>query len=304
MLSFLPGVILGVLSFLMISVNTVIICIFIFIMACLKLAIPAKSWRAVCDRILIFMATAWVRNNVLISKLVHQINWDVQGVEKLSPKEWCLVVSNHQSWVDIFVLQTVFLGRLPFLKFFLKKELIWVPFLGIAWWALDFPFMQRYSHAYLKKHPHLKGTDMERTKKACQKFKTIPISVMNFIEGTRFTSAKHARQKSPHTHLLRPKAGGVAFVLEAMGDHLTCLVDVTIVYPDGVKNIWEFLCGKVLRIKVRVETMPIAQELRQGDYFDDKKYRISAQRWVNALWRKKDLTIKGLLQNNSNARSN
>jgi len=298
MLNFLPGVIRGVLSLLMISVNTVLFCTFIFIMACLKLAIPAKSWRVICDCILIFMATTWVRNNVLISQLIHQINWDVRGLENLNPKEWCLVVSNHQSWVDIFVLQTIFLGRIPFLKFFLKKELIWVPFLGIAWWALDFPFMRRYSRAYLKKHPHLKGADMESTKKACQKFKTTPISVMNFMEGTRFTSAKHARQKSPHTHLLRPKAGGTAFVLGAMSDHLTCLVDVTIVYPDGVKNIWEFLCGKVNRITVRVETMPITQELR-GDYFGDTKYRISIHRWVNALWCKKDMTIKELLQRNS-----
>ena len=123
MLNFLPGVIRGVLSFLMISLNTVLFCTFIFIMACLKLAIPAKSWRVICDRILIFMATTWVRNNVLISQLIYQINWDVRGLEKLNPKEWCLVVSNHQSWVDIFVLQTIFLGRIPFLKFFLKKEL-------------------------------------------------------------------------------------------------------------------------------------------------------------------------------------
>ncbi len=294
MLSFLPGVIRGVLSFLTISINTVLMSTVIFIMACLKLAIPAKSWRVICDRILIFMATTWIRNNVLVSQLMHQIHWDVRGVEKLSRKDWCLVVSNHQSWVDIFVLQTVFLGRIPFLKFFLKKELIWVPFLGIVWWALDFPFMRRHSHTYLRKYPNLKGADMENTKKACQKFKTTPVSVMNFMEGTRFTNAKHALQKSPHRHLLRPKAGGVAFVLGAMGDSLTSLVDVTIVYPDGVKNIWEFLCGKVPRIKVRVETTPITQEL-QGDYFGDKQYRVSIQRWVNALWCKKDLTIKGLL---------
>jgi len=298
MLSFLPGVIRGVLSFLLISINTILSCTLIFIMAFFKLAIPVKSWRVICDRILIFTATTWVRGNVLTSGLLHQINWDVQGIDNLNPGEWCLVISNHQSWMDIFVLQTVFLGRIPFLKFFLKKELIWVPFLGLAWWALDFPFMRRYSHAYLKKHPHLKGADMESTRKACQKFKTMPISVMNFMEGTRFTKAKHARQKSPHTHLLRPKAGGVAFVMGAMGEHLTCLVDVTIVYPDGVRNMWDCLCGKVPRIQVRVETTPITQELR-GDYFNDKKYRVSIHRWVHGLWCKKDRTIKALLQRKS-----
>lgn len=294
MLRFLPGTIRGILSIILVSLNTLVMCTGLFFTAFLKLIIPFAFWRKLCDAILIFISTTWVRNNAFFMSLVHRIHWDVQGVETLDQKEWYFVVSNHQSWVDIPVLQTVFLGRIPFLKFFLKKELIWVPILGVAWWALDFPFMKRYSQEFLRKYPHLKGKDIEITRKACQKFKTKPVSVMNFMEGTRFSRSKKEKQNSPYKHLLKPKAGGIAFVLSSMGEYLNSLVDVTIVYPEGVRNVWEFMCGKVTHIKIRVQTRPITKELL-GDYFNDPVFRESFQEWVNDLWEKKDNTIDELL---------
>jgi len=197
------------------------------------------------------------------------------------------------------VLQTIFQGKIPFLKFFLKKELIWVPFLGIAWWALDFPFMKRYSREFLKKYPHLKGKDIEITRKACQKFKTKPVSVMNFVEGTRLTKAKHEKQNSQFHHLLKPKAGGIAFVLGSMGEYLNSLVDVTIFYPCGVKNFFEFLCGQVTHIDVRVEIASITEDLL-GDYFNDPVYREHFQNWVNRVWEKKDKDLDQLLLHQRN----
>jgi 1-acyl-sn-glycerol-3-phosphate acyltransferase len=205
-----------------------------------------------------------------------------------------MVVANHQSWVDILVLQRIFHRKIPFLKFFLKKELLWFPILGQAWWALDFPFMRRHTPGFLKRHPHLRGKDLEITRKACEKFKTIPVSVMNFVEGTRFSEEKHGRLKSPYTHLLRPKAGGLAYTLSAMGRQMDRILDVTIAYPDGVKSFWRFLCGEVKEIKVRVKALEITPEL-QGDYFNDREYRIRFQGWLNALWTEKDHCIEGLL---------
>ena len=227
-------------------------------------------------------------------KLMHRIQWDVQGAETLCKDNWYIVVSNHQSWVDIPVLQTVFMGRIPFLKFFLKKELIWVPILGLAWWALDFPFMKRYSNEFLRKYPHLKGKDIEITRKACRKFKAKPVSIMNFMEGTRFTQAKKEKQNSPYNHLLKPKAGGIAFVLGAMGEHLSTLVDVTITYPEGVRNYWEFMCGKITHIKVQIQNMRITPDLL-GDYFNDPMYRDSFQKWVNDFWKQKDHAMGKML---------
>ena len=170
-----------------------------------------------------------------------------------------------------------------------------MPVLGLAWWALDFPFMKRYSKEFLRKHPHLQGKDIEITKKACQKFKTIPVSVINFVEGTRFTTKKHNRQQSPFTHLLKPKAGGIAFVLDAMGEYLSSLLNVTIVYPEGAQNFWAFLCGKVPKVIVNVEALPITDEII-GDYFNDPEFRNNFQEWVNTLWVEKNKTIQNMLE--------
>ncbi len=297
MLRFLPGVVRGVLSVLLIVTNTVLHCMPLFIIAFLKLLLPLKIWIKLCDILLIGIAFSWVRCNTFLIWLMHKIDWDIQGLEGLDKKEWYLVVANHQSWVDIPVLQAVFAGRIPFLKFFLKKELIWVPILGVAWWALDFPFMKRYSKSFLETHPHLKGKDIEITKKACEKFKTIPVSVMNFVEGTRFTHEKYEKQASPFTYLLKPKAGGVAFVLGAMGDYLNSIINVTIVYPEGAQDFWSFLCGKITKIKVNIETMPITDKIT-GDYFNDLEYRAEFQEWVNNLWMEKDAKIARMLGNN------
>jgi len=207
--------------------------------------------------------------------------------------DWYLVLSNHQTWIDIIVLQKVLLYKIPFLKFFLKKELIWVPVLGPAWWSLEFPFMKRYSKEFLVKNPHLKGKDIESTRKACEKYKTMPISIMNFMEGTRFTESKHKQQQSPYKNLLKPKAGGISLVMNSMGEILHKIADVTIYYPEGPKTFWEFLCGKTTKIVVRVKIIPITDEIR-GDYVNDPGFTIKFQNWLNDYWARKDKFLSEL----------
>jgi 1-acyl-sn-glycerol-3-phosphate acyltransferase len=294
MLRYLPGPVRGSLSFLLYVINTIFWTTPLFITAFLKLIIPLKRWRKFCNIVLNGIANNWIAVNNFNQWFTNKIEWDVTGLEDLKRNEWYMVLSNHQSWVDILVLQKIFYRKIPFLKFFIKKELIWVPILGLAWWALDFPFMKRYSSAFLKKNPHLKGKDLETTQKACEKFKTIPMSVMNFVEGTRFTPAKHRKQGSPHMNLLKPRAGGTAFVFQAMGEQIHRIIDVTIAYPGGAKGFWQFLCGKVHEIKVRVTSYPVSNELL-GDYFNDDDFRERFQEWLNTLWEEKDRQIEDLL---------
>ncbi|WP_419655850.1 phospholipid/glycerol acyltransferase [Desulfosarcina variabilis str. Montpellier] len=284
----------GVFSVLFYLLNTIICCIPIFIVALIRLILPFKAIQNLCRQILTAIANFWIGVNKLNQKLLNGIHWDVEGIENLDPKGWYMVVANHQSWVDILVLQYVFHRKIPFLKFFLKKELFWFPFLGQAWWALDFPFMKRYSRQYLKKHPHLIGKDLDITREACEKFRNLPVSIMNFVEGTRFTNEKHARQRSPYTHLLRTRAGGIAFVLAAMGDKLREVVDVTIAYPQGAATFWDFACGRVKEIKVRVKTLPITNQI-VGDYLKDVQFKRNFQKWLNDLWRQKDKDLNRLL---------
>lgn len=270
-------------------VNTLFFAVPLFTTAFLKLIIPLPFWRHLCTVVLKWVANCWI----FVNNLSSNTTFDVRGIENLSMNSWYLVVSNHQTWVDILILQKAFYRKIPFLKFFLKKELIWVPIMGMAWWALDFPFMKRYSNEFLEKNPHLRGKDIEITRKACEKYKTMPVSIMNFVEGTRFTPEKHAKQKSPFNNLLCPKAGGIAFVLSAMGEQLTSILNVTINYPQGPKSYWDYLCGRVSDVSIRVEEIPVTKEIL-GNYFMDEKFREKFQVWLNDLWIDKDRQLDGL----------
>jgi 1-acyl-sn-glycerol-3-phosphate acyltransferase len=294
MLTFLPAPLRGALALIGYGVNTLFWCALLFPAVLAKLVIPLAAARRVCNRVMYWLVERWVFFNNLNQRVFCPTRWEVEGVEGLDRSGWYLVLANHQSWADILVLQRIFHRRIPMLKFFLKKELIWVPVLGVAWWALEFPFMKRYSHRFLKRHPHLAGKDLEITRRACRKFKSTPVSIMNFVEGTRFTAAKHRGQDSPHVNLLRAKAGGIALVLGAMGEQLQRILDVTIVYPEGTCNFWQFVSGRVAAVKVRVRALPVDAELL-GDYAADRAYRQRFQGWLNTLWVEKDAFISGVL---------
>ena len=286
--------IVGIVATIGYFINTVFWVIPIVILSFLKL-IPIKPWQTAISHLLDGCATSWISVNSINQKLTHNTKLEVSGIETLTLKDWYLVTSNHQSWVDILILQRVLNRKIPFLKFFLKKELIWVPFLGIAWWALDFPFMHRYKKSYLAKNPHMKGKDLETTQKACEKFRFKPVSVMNFVEGTRFTPEKHQRQGKVFNHLLKPKAGGMAYVLSAMGTQLHKFLDVTIYYPQGIPTFWDFVCGRVGSIQIKVKILSIDEALSAAafndDYFNDPAQRVKFQKWLNQLWSEKDTLL-------------
>lgn len=290
MLRFLPGKVKGILSIILFSINTVFWVGLLLTVSVFRILIPLNFWYRFTSKISILIANSWITGNNLLISLFHKIEWDVKISGEMKMNDWYLVLSNHQTWIDIVVLQKVLLYKIPFLKFFLKKELIWVPVLGPAWWSLEFPFMKRYSKELLERKPHLKGKDIESTKKACEKYKTMPISIMNFMEGTRFTESKKIKQQSPYTNLLKPKAGGISLVMNSMGNMLHKIADVTIFYPDGPKTFWEFLCGKTKKIVVRVDILPITDEIR-GDYVNDPEFSIKFQNWLNNYWAEKDLLL-------------
>jgi 1-acyl-sn-glycerol-3-phosphate acyltransferase len=182
------------------------------------------------------------------------------------------------------------------LKFFIKQELIWVPIIGIAWWALDFPFMKRYSTRQLVRRPDLKQKDLESTRAACELFKASPVSILNFLEGTRVTPAKQEANKSPFKHLLSPKGGGAALVLSSMEDKISKLVDVTIVYPQGVEGFWGFLCGRVAQVNFHIDKIDIPEELYRGNYTEDPQFKRQFQSWIRQVWQEKDRKIDRILQ--------
>ena len=286
----------GILTTTLLLLNTLVLICPLLVFALLKLVLPGRG-RDYASWAVMWVAETWSEIDKAIFALCIPTQWDIRGVENLRKDTSYLAVSNHQTWVDIPALIESLNRRTPFFKFFLKKELIWVPLLGLAWWGLDYPFMKRYSKAFLEKHPELKGKDLEITKAACELFKRQPVTVVNYLEGTRFTEAKRLEQQSPYRYLLKPKAGGVAFVLAALGEQLDALLDVTIVYPGNkAPGFWDLLNGSISRVIIDIQVRELDPALWAGDYENDPEFRQTVQAWVNQLWEEKDQRIEQLRQ--------
>ena len=299
MLDFLPAPLKGALAVLLILINTLVFLPLLLLVALAKLIVPVRPFRKACTIVLNAIAWYWIGFNNTLMNLLHRVEWEVRGAEELSKEHWYFVTCNHQSWADIPAIQYVLNSKIPLLKFFLKKQLIWVPLLGVAWWALDFPFMHRHTKEQIAKRPELKGKDIEATKAACEKFRYTPVTIFNFMEGTRFTPEKHQRQNSPYKHLLKPRAGGTAFVFGAMGEMIHTMLDVTIVYPGGRPGIWDYLCGRVRKIVIDIRTREVPERFLGMDYESNREVRVDFQRWVSEIWSEKDQRIETLLAENN-----
>jgi len=294
MLQWLPAPILGTVTSFFLLLNLLAWMVPVYTLILIKILTRGRAR----DRVSRWIANAaqqWAAVNVWIWSTLLDIEWHVRGVQDLDPEGQYLVVSNHQSWNDIPVLMKAFDRRAPFFKFFLKQELVWVPILGPVWWGLDYPFMKRYSAEKIAKRPELRGKDLETTKKVCAKYRNQPVTILNFLEGTRFTPEKQSQQGSVFENLLKPRVGGFAFTLAALGPQLHSMLDVTIVYPDGNPGgLWQLNSGRIRRVYIEVRQVEIPTHLFHGDYAGDDDFRSEIKAWVERLWRQKDERIAAL----------
>lgn len=289
MLSWLPKPVVGVVAITLYILSLLICSVIIYIFAIFKLFLRGKSGYVFYEKVGHNSAKLLAYLNDGIIALTSKTIWDIDDVSGLSQRQWYFLLSNHQSWADILILEKVFARKISMTKFFWKKELIWVPLVGSTCWILNFPVMKRFSREFLEKNPHLRGTDLATTRKACAAYKEYPATLINFVEGTRFTPEKHAHQHSPYKHLLRPKAGGVAFTLACMDGTMKELINATLIY-DEKANAWDYFCGRIKKITVRFTVTPIPAELI-GDYENDPAFKTRFQHWLNQLWHEKDALI-------------
>ena len=222
------------------------------------------------------------------------INW--KDINEVSIEHWYLVISNHQSWTDIILLQSYLYGHLPPLKFFTKQQLIWVPGIGLAMYVLGFPYVKRVTKAQIKANPDLRTADRNNITQACEGFKNHPTSILNFLEGTRRTESKQIAQSSEFRHLLKPKIGGIEYVIKDMGDYLDKLIDVTIVYPGGAPTFWEFVTGQCESVEIVVNHYDIPKEVLVDN---DIERRSSLAGWIKWIWVTKDQLINDLTRHSS-----
>ncbi|MBA2650089.1 MAG: acyltransferase [Legionella sp.] len=272
--------------------STTIFFIPILFMGLLKLY-PNERWQALCTQGVDAIVTRWCDTNNWYIDKTQSIHWQISGLEHLDNKHWYLVIANHQSWLDIVILQRLLNHKIPILKFFIKDQLKWVPLLGFSWWAMGCPFMKRYSKKYLEKNPHKQGKDLISTRKAIEKFKKKPASIMNFVEGTRFSPQKKAQQNSPYRYLLKPKAGGIGFILNAMGEQLTGMLDVTIIYPQK-PSLWDFLCKRISKVTIHVRQIPIPKQFTLESSMQHSQTKAKFIDWLNEKWMEKDNLISSL----------
>lgn len=279
------------LNIILVLLNTIVCSVGICICAVFKLILPSQVLKNQVTNVTNKIMWLWATINSRILVLTNRVEWDVEGGEELRKYGWYLMISNHLSWTDIVVLCCVFKDRIPMPKFFLKQQLLYVPFLGMACWALDMPFMRRYSREYLIRHPEKRGQDLTTTRRSCEKFRHHPTTVVNYVEGTRFTLEKQKKIRSPYQHLLTPKSGGIAYTLAAMGEQFENVIDVTLAYPDNIESPFkDMLMGKMKRILVRIRVMPVDETLL-GDYFNDKRYKRQFQKWLGDVWHDKDIIL-------------
>ncbi|WP_340679473.1 acyltransferase [Paraglaciecola sp.] len=291
MFSFLPIVVLLPLHLLLQIANLIFWATLIIVIGLIKFLLPFTRFVHPINLVLNFMLFAFSKISMKMIKLTNKVEFDYEVDGHLSKNDWYLMMPNHLSWLDIAILTEFAADRIPAPKFFLKKELIWLPFVGLGAWALDMPFMQRYSSTFIAKNPHLKGKDIDTTRKSCEKFKRLPTTVINFVEGSRFTAEKHKLRNSPYQRLLPPKAGGIAFTLAAMGELFTSLLDVTILYPHNSGSaMWAMFCGNLKTVVLRIKVKPIPKNII-GDYYNNENFKLEFQTWLNQQWHEKDQLI-------------
>lgn len=286
-----PPFLLGIISFLFYAINTTLWGGLFMGLGILKILLPGRPLKKLFLKTMYQLLIVWANWNHAYNAFTHLTHWEIEGTLSLNKNHWVLLIANHQTWVDAIALFETITGKTPPPRFFAKREILWLPIVGLGIWLSENPLVSRYTEAYLKKHPEKKDRDLNTTRKACQKFGETPVTICNFVEGTRFTQEKHKRQKSPYHYLLKPKAGGIGWLLAILGDKIHEIIDITFIYPDGKKTFWDFLCGRIPRVIIRIQKIPMGDKLK-GDYLNDPHHRKYFQTWLNALWHEKDQTIK------------
>ncbi len=281
----------GILSSLLLVLNTIAACVPLFLMGATR-CLLTRSQRTTMNRRMDHLIDFWVGNNRRVFQLLRltnlQLTWE--GDDELSPERWYLVISNHQSWTDIVILQNILWGRVPPIKFFTKRQLLWVPLLGLAMWCLNFPYVRRLSREQIAANPRLVELDRKATLKACEKFRDNPTAVLNFLEGSRFTAAKHQAQEARFRHLLNPKIGGLTYVVDSLGRQLHKLLDITITYRGETPTFWDLLQGRSPEVDVLVQCRDLPTAIHEASGIEQRRQQLSP--WIEQIWADKDQRLE------------
>lgn len=284
---------IGVFTFLLILIELTIGFGTLFIVNIPRALFPTKAFKRYISSISNKIGDLTVYGLKLILLLMHGNNITVFDDNKFDKNVWYMAMSNHQSWADIFILLVVAHKRIPLLKFFMKKELKWIPFIYLANKTLNMPFVNRHSKKEIELDPSLRLKDYQNTLESCKRFMRSPSTIFSYAEGTRNDLTKHTNQNSPYKNLLIPRIGGMATALSAM-PKIDTLVDYSVVYKSEKRDAWSFLKGEMKDVRVLVKQHAIPENLKNKNYMEDSTYRENFKKWVEVIWVDKDESISNL----------
>ena len=282
--------IIGIMSITILVLNTFILSCLLIPLGIIKFFLPITASKVLFTKFIIKVGELWIFTNKIWVKALHNPKWQIIGKENIKSDGWTIATSNHQSFADIFLLQDITNRKMPMLKFFMKYVLIYVPVIGLSWWALDMPFLKRYTKKQLKNNPELHGKDVREMKRALKHYALYPVTVFSFAEGTRFTIKKNLHQKSPFKNLLKPKEGGLATALSLVNE-IDSLIDFTIKFDTKKRSFWDYLCGRMNSVKVIIREIKIPAKFLNINLLENKILRSEFKDWLHDIWNEKDTLI-------------
>ena len=194
---------------------------------------------------------------VTISKRVNDVKLVITG-DDVPMRENAVVVINHQNMPDITFLMDYARSkeRLGDMKWMVKDPIKYVPGVGWGMLFLDCVFVKRDwakdRASVLATFARLRDND-------------VPVWLLSFSEGTRFTQAKsdrsreYAREHGLHEprHTLVPRTKGFVATVVGLRDHVDAVYDLTLGYEEGVPTLWQYIKGFSNRAHLHVRRHPI-----------------------------------------------
>lgn len=218
-------------------------------------------------------------------KILHGIRLEVTG-DQLTPemkKENSVVILNHQTMADITVLLMYAKdqGRLGDLKWYVKDVLKYVPGIGWGMVFLDCLFIKRNW-----------TDDKDKIQAVFAKVikYSIPVWIISFLEGTRFTQAKKERSQAYAAkqglpilnHVLIPRTKGFVATVQGMENHIQAVYDLTIGYVGKTPTLRDWVKGYVKEVHLDIKRFPISTLPK-----DEK----SLSQWALERFQQKDLLL-------------
>ncbi|RBP82430.1 acyltransferase [Marinomonas rhizomae] len=282
--------VIGLISFVFMCSNVFFWTLLVHLVAPL-LCLRNTRYEDVAERCFNRLYDGWVASCEWWFQNLLGIRWELDETMKADFEHWHLLIANHRSWVDVFVIFAQLKGRRPLPRVFMKQALIWLPFVGSAAYIMGFPFMKRYTRSQIQKKPKLAGKDLATTKRSCSRLLRRPNSIMSFVEGTRFTEEKHQQQASPYHYLLKPKAGGISFIVQTMPERIKSITDINVLYEQKTITGWDLLCGRIGQVKVMVREVALPDIMLVPEYQAAGRDREHFFTWFNLYWHDKDIRM-------------